>query len=182
MCAQIILLHGPSSSGKSTLARALQDDLPTMFWHLSIDHMRDSGALPMARFRQGDLHWPSHRDAIFAGFNAMIAACADAGNDLIVEHIFDEPVWVETLKGSLSTHDVFFVGLMCDLETLNAREAVRGDRKPGSAAQDHAQVHLGRRYDIELDGAAPVEDNVAEILMAWRGGRRVSEFHAAQPE
>ena len=120
---QIILLHGASSSGQSTLARALQADLPTPFWHLSIDHLRDSSALPMERFRQGYFHWPSYRDAIFTGFNAMIVACADTGNDLIVEHIFDEPAWGATLQNSLALHAAFIVRMMCDLETLIAREA-----------------------------------------------------------
>ena len=32
---RIILLNGPSSAGKSTLARLLQQKLPVAFWHFS---------------------------------------------------------------------------------------------------------------------------------------------------
>ena len=46
---RIILLNGASSSGKTVLARALRDRIENPFWHLSIDHFRDSGALPIAR-------------------------------------------------------------------------------------------------------------------------------------
>ena len=47
----IIFLHGASSSGKSTLARAVQAKIDEPFWHYSIDHLRDSGIVPMARIR-----------------------------------------------------------------------------------------------------------------------------------
>jgi hypothetical protein len=45
--AKIIFIHGASSSGKSTLARAIQTQISEPFWHVSIDHIRDSGMLPM---------------------------------------------------------------------------------------------------------------------------------------
>lgn len=180
MCAQIILLHGASSSGKSTLARALQAQLEEPFWHLSIDHFRDSGALPMTRFRSGDFDWAQHREAIFDGFHAALASISGTGNHLIVVHILDDPRWVARLKTLLHGHDVFFVGVFCDLSTLTRREAARADRPAGSAAQDFHQVHQGRRYDLELDGTAPVAANVASLLQVWRSGRRVSEFHAAR--
>lgn len=47
MSGKIILLNGASSSGKSTLARGLQGRLDRPFWHVSIDHFRAAGVLPM---------------------------------------------------------------------------------------------------------------------------------------
>ena len=78
MPAQIIFLHGASSSGKSTLARALQSQADSAFWHISIDHLRDSGVLPMDRFRQGSLDWAAHRQKVFDGFHHSVAAYAAA--------------------------------------------------------------------------------------------------------
>lgn len=49
--SHIIFLHGASSSGKSTIARSLQAKIEKPFWHISIDHLRDSGVLPSARFQ-----------------------------------------------------------------------------------------------------------------------------------
>lgn len=48
---KIILVHGASSSGKTTLCRALQARLDAPFRHYSIDHFRGSGVLPTERFR-----------------------------------------------------------------------------------------------------------------------------------
>ena len=84
--ASIIFLHGASSSGKSTLARMLQDRIERPFWHISIDHLRDSGVLPLGRVKAGDFRWRDMRAPFFAGYHASLAAYAAAGNNLIVEH------------------------------------------------------------------------------------------------
>ena len=81
--AQIVFLHGASSSGKSTIAKALQASIEKPFWHISIDHLRDSGVLPLSRFRSGEFAWSTARKAFFDGFHASLAAYADAGNDLM---------------------------------------------------------------------------------------------------
>ncbi|SLN43931.1 Chloramphenicol 3-O phosphotransferase [Falsiruegeria litorea R37] len=178
--AQVILLNSPSSSGKSTLARALQAQADAPFWHISLDHLRDSGILPMDRFRTGDLDRKAHRARAFDGLHAMASAAADAGNNLIFEHLLEDSAWIEALKHSLASHDVLFVGVYCDLDVLNTRERERGDRPIGSAALDHASVHVGRTYDITVDGTAPIQTNVDAILKALGSGRRVSEFHTAR--
>jgi chloramphenicol 3-O phosphotransferase len=36
---KIIFLHGASSSGKSTIAKLLQNTIDEPFWHVSIDHL-----------------------------------------------------------------------------------------------------------------------------------------------
>ena len=43
---KIILLNGASSSGKSTLAQALQASLDEPSWHYSIDHLLAANVLP----------------------------------------------------------------------------------------------------------------------------------------
>ncbi|GAB5437069.1 chloramphenicol phosphotransferase CPT family protein [Falsiruegeria mediterranea] len=178
--AQVILLNGASSSGKSTLARAVQAKADPPFWHISLDHLRDGGILPMDRFRSGDLDWKAHRARVFDGLHAMASAAADADNNLIFYHILEEQVWIDTLKTSLAGHDVLFVGVYCDLDVLNTRERERGDRPIGSAALDHALIHVGRTYDIKVDGTAPVQTNVDAILKGLNGGRRISELHTAR--
>ena len=176
--AGIIFLHGPSSSGKSTLARALQAKLPKPFWHYSIDHLRDSGVLPMARISSGDFAWRDMRAEFFDGFHRSIAAFADAGNNLLVEHILDTPGWGEQLGELLVAHDVLFVGLHCPLDELNRREQARGDRPAGSAEADFYAVHRGLTYDLELQTGADLEASVARVAAAWQGHRGRSALFA----
>jgi chloramphenicol 3-O phosphotransferase len=174
--AQIIFLHGASSSGKSTIAKTLQARIEKPFWHISIDHLRDSGVLPMGRFRSGDFRWADARDAFFNGFHASLAAYADAGNDLILEHILDREGWLGLLTDQFAKHDVFFAAVHCPLDLLVEREAARGDRPAGSAKQDYETIHVGKTYDIELNSVEGPEANVEKLLAAWRGGRRSSSF------
>lgn len=133
MSGQIIILHSPSSSGKTTAALALQDEIELPFWHISIDHLRDGGVLPSKRFQKNDFLWSEMKKPFFDGFHASLAAYARAGNNLIVEHILDNPDWIIDLKHLFAPFDIYFVGLHCDLDTLKQREVDRGNRPIGSA-------------------------------------------------
>ena len=174
--ARIIFLHGATSSGKTTLARALQARLDAPFWHVSLDHLRDGGVLPMARFRQGGFNWARHRDRVFAGLHGIVAAAADSGNDLIFEHILDCDAWALDLQQRLSAHDVFFVALHCDADELARREALRGDRPLGSAIKDRATIHAGRAYDLELRSEEDVEVNADRVMTSWMARKGRSHF------
>lgn len=173
---RIILLNGASSSGKSSLARAVQARIEEPFWHISIDHLRDSGVLPTARIRSGEFQWTAMRDAFFEGFEQSLLAYVRCGNNLIVEHIMESRAWLLRLAGLLAGQDVFFVGLHCDLGELERREAARGDRRIGDARRDFHQVHSYCRYDAELDSAVAPEANAGRLIAAWRSRATPSAF------
>ncbi len=174
--AKIIFLHGPTSSGKSTIARVLQAQIELPFWHISIDHLRDAGVLPTARFKAGDFDWGDSRPAFFDGFHASLASYANAGNNLILEHILDNERWLSDLRHLLTDHDVYFVGVHCALSVLSAREISRGDRPIGSARRDFETVHVGKCYDLEVQSEDGPNFNVQRILEGWRSQRRQSSF------
>ena len=173
---KIIFLHGASSSGKSTLARGVQARIGEPFWHISIDHLRDAGVLPMARFKAGDFDWKAARAPFFDGFHRSLAAYAAAGNNLVLEHILDTDGWLEALASLFRPFDVFFVGVHCPLPLLIERENLRGDRPAGSAEQDFHTIHLGKAYDFEVHAERDVQDNVDSIIAAWQARGKVSIF------
>jgi chloramphenicol 3-O phosphotransferase len=173
---KIIFLHGASSSGKSTLARGIQARIDVPFWHISIDHLRDAGVLPMARFKSGDFDWKAARAPFFDGFHHSLAAYAAAGNNLVLEHILDGEGWLDQLVQLFAPFEVFFVGVHCPLPLLIAREKARGDRPVGSAEQDFRTIHLGRSYDLEVQGDGDAVENVGSILAAWRDRSPMSIF------
>ncbi|WP_427148019.1 chloramphenicol phosphotransferase CPT family protein [Rhizobium leguminosarum] len=174
--AHIIFLHGASSSGKSTIAKTLQERIEQPFWHISIDHLRDAGVLPTKRFKNGDFRWSDARSAFFDGFHGSLKAYADAGNNLILEHILDTAGWLEKLSDLLANHDVFFVAVHCPLDLLIEREILRGDRPMGSALQDYETIHIGKVYDLELQSTDGADANADKLLRVWRSGSRVSSF------
>jgi len=175
--ALVLFLHGPSSSGKSTLATALRRQAGRPLLHLSIDHLRDSGAWDPASYPD----WRRARPGFFSGFHAAVAGFAGTGNDLILEHILDTPGWHADLQELLAPHDVLFVGLHTPLPALQHREAARGDRPEGSAAQDFQNLHTGLSYDITLDGTAPAPENATRVLAALTDPLPGSRFFRCAP-
>lgn len=176
MSGAIILLNGASSSGKSTLAQALQRRLPLPFWHWSIDHLRAARVLPQARIDSGEFPWSAQREAFFEGFHRSIPALASAGNHLVVEHIVETRAWMDRLLRLLDGHDVFFVGVHCPLPELERRERERGDRRIGDARADFEVTHTFGRYDVECESTVGVDAMAAKVLAAWAGRRAPSAF------
>ena len=173
---KIILINGASSAGKTTLARAVLQQIDEPFWHFSIDHLRESGVLPLDRIRAGDFAWPSMRAAFFQGFHNALPAFADAGNNLLVEHIVETPAWMTTLLRLLAPFDVYFVGLHCPLAELERRETLRGDRSVGEARRDFETIHAFATYDLELDSTQSPESNGLAMLEGWRRRQHPSAF------
>lgn len=122
------------------------------------------------------------RANFFDGFHRSLAAYASAGNNLIVEHILDTAGWLDDLVMLLAPFEVFFVGLHCPLPELVRREEARGDRRIGSAEQDHNMIHRGLRYDLELQSDRDPAENVARLIAAWRARSAPLIFSALAPE
>ncbi len=177
LTAKIILINGASSAGKSTLCRALQAQLPEPFWHFSIDHIRDAGVLPSTRIHSGEFSWKDLRPTFFEGFYRCLTALASAGNNLLVEHIYETPEQVARLHEAITPFDVFKVGIHCPPEELERREIARGDRPIGDALRDYAICHTFGDYDIEVDSTRPTEESAARIIETWQK-RRITALPA----
>jgi chloramphenicol 3-O phosphotransferase len=173
---KVILLHGASSSGKSSIARELQARIDEPFWHVSIDHLRDAGVLPLQRIRSGEFDWKGMREAFFAGFHSSLPAYAEAGNNLIVEHIVETERWLRRLVELLAGVDVYLVGVHCPLDELERREQARGDRPPGDARRDFETIHAFTTYDLELDALERPITNADRVIAAWKARRRPCVF------
>jgi chloramphenicol 3-O phosphotransferase len=173
---KIILVNGASSAGKSTLCGALQAQLEEPFWHFSIDHLVAARILPSERIRSGEFPWSEMRPHFFDGFHACLPALAEAGNNLIVEHIVETAEWMGRLVRILRPFDVFFVGVHCPLPELERRERERGDRPIGDARRDFEIVHTFGEYDFEVDSTNPVERNAGTVISAWKARKRPSAF------
>ena len=167
---RIILLHGASSSGKSTLAKAIQLELDEPFLHFASDHL--ASGWPSRRDPEGAFKWWGDvRSRFFDGFQRCIATLASAGNDLIVDHIIEFPEWRAELRALLNPFDVFLVGVHCSLEELDRRERVRGDRWMGEGRSHVIDdgIHSFGPYDYEIDTTGREPSEIArELVQCWR--------------
>lgn len=166
---QVILLNGPSSAGKTTLARALQAALLR-------DHGRHTLLLAVDDFLQAA---SGGQESVLAAleatglpliesFHAAVAAAAQAGGWVIVDHVVGErALWVEDLFRRLEGVDVLTVQVECDADELRQRECRRTDRAPDwpHAARQARHIHAPLTAQVRLDTTrSRPEDSAACIL------------------
>lgn len=165
---KIIILNGPSSSGKTTLALALLEQLEMPFIRFSFDLFRDHKSFPLVRINKNEFSWAQMRPSIFQGLHRCIPAIASAGNNILFEHIIETKAWLHEIASLLSALDVFFVRVHCSLSELERREMQHGDRRPGEARQDFLTVSNLFAHDLEINSEHLLEENVTLLIKAWK--------------
>lgn len=164
----IIFLNGTSSSGKSSIAEELLQVLDTWYFHLSIDAF--ASMCPGDRVMELDEpELNAFLRRMRAGFHRSVAAMAQAGNDVVVDHLFSEPWRLQDCLEVLEGLDVVLVGVHCPLEELERREQARGDRTPGMAAKQFQVVHQHGLYDFEVDTSTSSPRECAEAIKEFLG-------------
>jgi chloramphenicol 3-O phosphotransferase len=161
MAARIILLNGTSSAGKSTLAAALRPLLPETFCYYASDQLADARFRPLTE----PARWEG-REAFFSGFHRSIAAFAEAGLDLLIEHIVEQASWAHQLRELLHPFDTFWVGVHVPLDVLEQRERLRGDRALGEA-QEHLRTHDHCVYGMEVENVGTPAMAATQVFRAW---------------
>ncbi|QPP09825.1 AAA family ATPase [Streptomyces bathyalis] len=158
---RIIFLNGTSSSGKSSIARELLGILDDgVFFHLSVDSF--NAMRTKRNLTQEDLDTALRRTRM--GFHRSIAAMAEVGNDVVVDHVLSEPWRLIDCLTVLRPEDVLFVGVRCSPAELARREEARGDRPSGLAALQYDIVHQHGDYDFECDTSTAGPRECAELI------------------
>ena len=170
----IVVLNGGSSSGKTSIARCLQELLPEVWLRWSIDDF--VAALPAnGQHEESTIEFASDGAvAVGSGFRraerawvAGIAAMARAGTGVIVDDVFlSGSDSQERLRAGLHGLQVLWVGVHCDPGVAVAREASRGDRIAGMAASQAHVVHEGVVYDVEVDTSSGSPMRSARMVLA----------------
>jgi chloramphenicol 3-O phosphotransferase len=175
--AQVIVLNGVGSVGKSSTAQELQKITMQPFLHIAMDQFIDTlpprligdpaglvfetvdeGGRPSVVITTG----PDFQ-RVMTGMRHAIAAMADEGNNLIVDDVLlaDE---ARQYRALLSRHALRFVGFHAPLEVLERRERDRGDRLAGLARGQYDRVHRDIAYDLEIDTAALTPAQAAQAI------------------
>lgn len=163
---QVIVLAGGSSSGKSSIARALQRLLGPEWLFLGVDDLVEAmtdekvpGA-PLFVEEGGQVVVNETFHALERAWRAGLAAMARAGARIILEDVFLEGASsMARLTEALAGIEVLLVGVRCDPRVAADRERQRGDRAAGMAARQAGSVHAGVSYDLEVDStrSSPAE-------------------------
>lgn len=171
----VIILNGPSGSGKSSIQKAFQQlMMPNMWLKLGIDMLFDA-PLPNITPENMDF-WQSpnpirwveksqdkQQNAIITLFvgeqgqkvvssmNSAIAEYAKNGCNVIVDYIAYDQAWLADLEKKLGGIKTYWVKVAIPLDVLEEREAARGTSPKGHARSHYGTVYGDRNYDLTVD-------------------------------
>ncbi len=147
MQEQIILLNGPSSSGKSTLAKALQELIEEnrneRYEIISID----------------DFLKMTTEDVIYEDdvFEISLKLCEKAlevlktKQGVIIDHVITSQRIFNQLKEMFHSYQVHLIHVTCPLDILKQRETERKNRCLGSAESSYEYLFPKDGYDLTVD-------------------------------
>ena len=153
----IVILNGTSSSGKTSILRALQNLLEEPFLEAGIDKF--IWMLPERYLNRplwddvlglGDKAGAEgHR--LISGMHHTIAALSRTGSNVLADHVLVDPRWLEECARLFNDSNAFLIGVLCPLEILEQREKARENRTLGQAKAQFEVVHAHGIYDLEVD-------------------------------
>jgi chloramphenicol 3-O phosphotransferase len=185
---EVIVLNGASSSGKSTLAVALQDILDETWLIFGIDTLISAipikllamheeatiGARPRAHeVREGGIAFDADGDItvgpefqrLEAAWLEGLASIAATGTRLILDEVFlDGALSQDRLRKSLVGRTVAWIGVTCDADLAMRRERDRGDRVVGQFERQAERAHEGVHYDLVVDTSVRPPDEIAQQI------------------
>lgn len=184
----IIILNGPSGSGKSSIQKEFQYlMMPNLWIKTGIDTLFDA---PMPTITPENMSfWQSPNPirwvetsqddqgnnviTLFVGeqgekvayaMNSAIAAYAKNGCNVIVDYIAYKPEWFVDLQNKLKNIKTYYVAVEIPLETLEAREAARGTSPQGHARSHYFTVYGDTKYDLRVNSATHTAKEIAQQL------------------
>lgn len=171
MNPSIIFINGTSSSGKTSLLKALQNRLEDPYLDMGID--RFIWMLPkryLDRPLWDDVLGKAVQSGplglvLFSGMHHAIAATAKRGLNVIADHVFVEKAWVDECASLFADMNAYLIGLYCPLEVLEQREKDRKDRTLGQAREQFDVIHKYVIYDLELDTSTLTLEECAEKVI-----------------
>lgn len=167
MPSTAIVLHGPTSAGKSSLARALQVTAPSPAFHISLDAF-------VCMSNRRDMRSDAERAEAYKlhceNLRSTLARVVQTHFDLIVDLVLRDEAEFQACLKAVSSRTTYLIGVTAPLEVLEARERLRDDRALGIAREQVADPVYQRKYDLVLDttkvsaetGAAAIRELISE--------------------
>ena len=179
---KIIFLNGVSSSGKSTLAKTLQDRLSEPFYLLANDIFTDDPVCPV-KFVDMDAN-ETYQKALTGMYHA-VRAFSDAGINTIVDDVLLKEDGYDRLKQCVELfheYPALFVHVTCPVDELRRREEDRTDRWVGMGESQFAILTPQDTYDITVDTYKDSKEDCADrVIEALNCPDRFSAFKILWP-
>ena len=185
---QAILLNGTSSSGKTTLAKVLQQKLKEPYLCVSLDQYRDSlpdkyrglnsppgttgydglNVVPIdskGGEKISSIKFGRYGKKVLHGMRLSSAGLVRDGLNIIIDDILLEASFLDDYLKTFCDLKLYFIGLFCPLEAVEKREASRIGRFPGTAQSQLEVCHAHGVYDLSLDTSILSPEDCAKKII-----------------
>lgn len=159
-----IVLHGPTSAGKSTIATALQDCAPAPAFHVTLDaFVTMSRRRDMRSAEEQRLAYRIHCDNLRSTLRRLV----DTDFEIILDTVLRDEEELQACINVLSDRQLCLVGITAPLETLERRESLREDRATGMAREQLGHSVFARPYDVVIDTSTCTAKEAANVIRRY---------------
>lgn len=163
MKQKVILLNGPSSSGKSTLSIALQKTL-------GCETGEKYGIISIDNFLDMKKDKVIYEEDVFEISSKLCKAAIDmttSQKNVIIDHVITSERIFKQLIEALEFCDIYLIKVTCPLQELIRREKQRNNRCLGSAEASSQYLFPQDTYDLIIDTFKnPIEECKLQIIKA----------------
>lgn len=171
MTSKTIFLNGCSSAGKSSIVKVIQHLSSEPWLTMGIDTFID--AMPSKYIGFGEkseqgicfIHEPKEEGKpvtsirsgpVFKKVNQsipkVIKLLVDDGHNIIIDEVILNEEWLKNYVDNLRNYNVYFVEVKCNLNSMEEREFLRGDRVLSLARWQSKVYNLSsNHYDLIID-------------------------------
>jgi len=176
---KIIFLNGCGSSGKTSIAKAIQKESRDLWLSFGVDTFIEM--IPSSRqdqyfkFIKGQnehgltMHVKSETESekLFGCMPKLAKILASSGNNLIIDEVLFDEKALKSYANHLKQHIVYYIGVFCDLKIMQEREAARKDRLIGLSNDQIDRVHQSilNSYDFKVDTSHISPDEAASLIL-----------------
>ncbi len=179
----IVFLNGTSSSGKSTILRAIQALSPLPFLDMGLDkflwmlpkkyldiplwqtvftYSYEEDGKTIREIRAGGL---GHK--LVSTMHQSILTASETGMNILADHVLLEKAWVKECAELFAKENAYLIGIRCPLTVLEERERFRKDRTFGQARAQYVSAHEHCLYDFEVDTSITTAERCAKQILAF---------------
>jgi chloramphenicol 3-O phosphotransferase len=144
----VIVLHGPTSAGKSSLGRALQEISPVPAFHVSLDSF-------VTMSRRCDMRSPEEIQQAYHihcdNLRSTLTRLMSTQFEVIVDLVLRDEIELQEVFNTIQSRPVYLIGVRAPLAILEERERNRDDRGIGMAREQNSSPAFNRNYDLIID-------------------------------
>jgi len=182
----IILCNGCSSSGKSSAISAMKSLSDECIIHLGID---DYFRMLLPKYANGGVcqkdgfAWITKEIngkqivqvaagvrglQMVRGMISMVKTLHEHGICVVIEEVLEEDIVLMEYCTAFVNYPIYFIGMWCQLNVLEHREILRGDRISGLArAQFNVVNRYQEYYDLTIDNTLKDPFEAAQMILDY---------------